>query len=258
MKLQPLKSGLIKIILPDILILHKSDSEMTYHNVTIKSAVVFGATGLVGKELITELLGNTNFNKVIAVARKPLPFSNPKFEQLHLAGFSELHGLQEKLEAYIYFCCIGTTIRKAGSQEAFKEVDLDIPVKIAQLAQTLSVPSLVIVSSIGANPSSSNFYLRTKGEMEQSVREIFNGNLKFVRPSLLMGHRDETRSGEKFAIISMRLFGWLFKGPLRKYKGISARDVARAMIEISGHPPDKTYYESDEIHSLLQVRHNKN
>lgn len=231
---------------------------MTYHNVTRKSAVVFGATGLVGKELINELLENSNFNKVIAVARKPLPFSNPKLEHLHLAGFSQLLDLQEKLEADIYFCCIGTTIRKAGSQEAFKEVDLDIPVKIAQLAQVLSVPSLVIVSSIGANPSSSNFYLRTKGEMEEHVRKIFNGNLKFVRPSLLMGHRDETRFGEKFAVNSMKLFGWLFKGPLRKYKGISARDVARAMIEISGHPAVKTTYESDELHSLLKVKHNKN
>lgn len=229
---------------------------MTAKSNTKKSAVVFGATGLVGKELIAELLDNASFNKIVAVSRRPVSIKNPKFEHIHLAGFSQIADLKEKLKADVYFCAIGTTIKKAGTQEAFKEVDLDIPAKIAQLAQVLSVPSLVIISSIGANPASSNFYLRTKGEMEDSVRKKFTGNLKFVRPSLLMGHRDEFRSGEKLAVISMKLFGWLFAGPLRKYKGINARDVARAMIIISGHSPDKMIYESDELHDLLKHKQN--
>jgi uncharacterized protein YbjT (DUF2867 family) len=221
-----------------------------------QSAVVFGATGLVGKELINELLNNANFTKIVAVARRPVSIKNPKFEYIHLAGFSQIADLKEKLKADVYFCAIGTTIKKAGSQAAFKEVDLKIPVKIAQLAQALSVPSLVIVSSIGANKASSNFYLRTKGEMEESVRKTYTGNLKFVRPSLLMGHRDEFRFGEKSAIVSMKLFGWLFAGSLRKYKGIDARDVARTMIEISGHAPEKLIYESDELIDLINKGNN--
>lgn len=229
---------------------------MTDIPVAKKSAVVFGATGLIGKELIAELLDNANFNKIVAVARRPVSITNPKFEHVHLAGFSQIADLKEKLKADVYFCAIGTTIKKAGSQAAFKEVDLEIPVKIAQLAQALSVPSLVIVSSIGANKSSSNFYLRTKGEMEETVRKTYTGNLKFVRPSLLMGHRDEFRFGEKLAITSMKLFGWFFAGSLRKYKGIDARDVAGTMIEISEHEPEKIIYESDELIDLIKKRNN--
>jgi uncharacterized protein YbjT (DUF2867 family) len=229
---------------------------MTLQTDSKRSAAVFGATGLVGKEVIAELLDNSNFNKIMAIARKPLSFSDPKFEHIHLAGFSELMDLKEKLKTDVYFCCIGTTIKKAGSQEAFKKVDLDIPLKIAQLAQALSVHSLVIVSSIGANPESSNFYLRTKGEMEENVKKIFKGNLKFVHPSLLMGNRDEFRFGEKIAIIFMKIFGWLFAGPIKKYRGISARDVARAMIKISGLAHKKMVYESDEMLELLSSKDN--
>ena len=143
------------------------NQNMTDKTITKKSAIVFGATGLVGRELIAELIGNNKFDKIVAVARKPLSISDPKFEYIHLGGFSDLMDLKEKLKTDVYFCCIGTTIKKSGSQEAYRMTDLEIPVKIAQLARALSVPSLVIISSLGASKSSSNFYLRTKGEIQQ-------------------------------------------------------------------------------------------
>lgn len=217
-----------------------------------KTAVVFGATGLVGNDLINALLVNNSFSRIYAVARKPLRTSHPKLEQVILENFSGLMDLREKLKADVFFCCIGTTIKKAGSQESFTRVDLDIPVKIAALAQSLSIPSLVVISSLGADPDSSNFYLRTKGKMENDVRQIYKGNLKFVRPSLLMGKRSEFRFGERIAVGFMRSFGWMFAGRLRKYKGINSGDVAEAMIKISDSSPEKLVYESDELYAVLR------
>lgn len=197
------------------------------------TAVVFGATGLVGKELVSQLLRGDEYKKIIVVVRKYLTISNHRLEQVQLSEFSQLMQLADKLNADTYFCCIGTTIKRAGSKENFRMVDYAIPQKIARLAEKLSVPNLVIISSIGANINSSNFYLRTKGEMEKSVRAIYTGNLNIVRPSLLMGLREEFRFRETIAIAFMKLFGWLFVGTLKQYRGTSVRDVAREMITLS-------------------------
>jgi uncharacterized protein YbjT (DUF2867 family) len=224
---------------------------MTPNPDTRKSAVVFGATGLVGKELINALLENNDFGSITAVVRQQLVLTDPKLKQMKLPDFSKLMDLRDKLKAGVFFCCVGTTIKTAGSKEEFARVDLEIPKKIAQLAEALSIPSLVAISSIGADANSSNFYLRTKGEMEKAVREIYHGNLKFVRPSLLMGNRDEFRFGEKVSVAFMKGFGWLFAGPIKKYRGIYARDVAHVMITISDHAADKMIYESNELQELV-------
>ena len=142
-----------------------------------KTAIVFGATGLVGKELIFELLEDQRFLKVKAIVRNPLPLSHSKLDQVILKDYSNLDSIASQLSADAYFCCIGTTIKKAGSQDAFRKIDFDIPLKIAKLAESLQVPTLVVISSIGASATTANFYLRTKGEMEQEVRKAFNGNL---------------------------------------------------------------------------------
>jgi uncharacterized protein YbjT (DUF2867 family) len=220
-------------------------------NPDTKRAVVFGATGMVGKELINALLENNDYESIIAVVRKQLIITDPKLKQIKLSDFSKLMDLRDKLKAGVFFCSIGTTIKTAGSKEEFARVDLEIPKNIARLAESLSIPSFVAISSIGADANSSNFYLKTKGEMEKAVRDIYHGNLKFVRPSLLMGNRDEFRFGEKVSVAFMKGFGWLFAGPLKKYRGIYAHDVAHAMIKISDHSGDKMIYESDELQRLV-------
>jgi uncharacterized protein YbjT (DUF2867 family) len=214
------------------------------------TVVVFGATGLVGRELVSELIENTDCEKVITVTRSRLPFLNPKLEQVQLTDFSALMHVKDKLSATTFYCCIGTTIKAAGSKAAFRQVDLEIPLQIARLANAISVSNLVIISSIGAQASSSNYYLRTKGEMENAVRITYNGNLKIVRPSLLMGNREKFRFGEKFAIAFMKIFGWMLAGPLRKYKGIYARDVAKAMIKVARLPAGKVFFESNELQEM--------
>lgn len=212
-----------------------------------KRAVVFGATGMIGQELTNQLIKNTDYEAVITVVRRKLPVTDQKLEQVLIADYSELPGIKDKLRADRYYCCIGTTIKKAGSKEVFRNTDHGIPLIIAQTAEALPVPSLVVISSIGADNRSSNFYLRTKGEMEKAVREAYSGNLKFIRPSFLMGKRDESRFGEQSAIAFMKAFGWLFAGPLRKYRGIRTEDVAAAMIKISDLPPGRMIYESDTL-----------
>lgn len=224
---------------------------MTLNPDTRKSAVVFGATGLVGKELINALLENNDFESITAVVRKQLVLTDSKLKQIKLPDFSKLMDLRDRLKAGVFFCCVGTTIKTAGSKEEFARVDLEIPKNIARLAEALSITSLVAISSIGADANSSNFYLRTKGEMEKAVREIYHGNLKFVRPSLLMGNRDEFRFGEKISVAFMKGFGWLFAGPFKKYRGIYARDVAHVMIKISDQTADKMIYESNELQELV-------
>jgi uncharacterized protein YbjT (DUF2867 family) len=215
-----------------------------------KTAVVFGATGLVGKELVSELLLNSAYEKITAVVRKKMPVPDPKFNQVVISDFSEIKQQADKLQATDYFCCIGTTIRTAGSQEAFRKVDFDIPLQIAGLAQELSVSCLVVISSIGAKSDTSNFYLRTKGEMEQSVRNVYNGNLKIVRPSLLMGNRQEFRRAERISIWMMKLINPLLIGPAKKYRGIDVTVVAKAMIKATLLPVGKVFIESDELHDL--------
>lgn len=210
--------------------------------------MVFGATGLVGNELVKLLSSYNEYQTIITVTRNKINTELPKVQQCIVKDFSQIEERSSQLNASVYFCCIGTTIKNAGSQEAFRKVDLDIPVQIAHLAERLSVPALVIISSIGADADSSNFYLRTKGEMEEAVKKVYNGNLKIVRPSLLMGNRKDYRFGERFAIFSMKILGWLFAGPLKKYRGILATDLARSMIRITDYPKSKTVFESDELH----------
>lgn len=212
-----------------------------------KTAVVFGATGLIGIELVGELLNNDAYEQVVVAVRKELPIQNSRLVQVIVHDFTNLPDHKRKLNATDYFCCIGTTIKTAGSQDAFRNVDFGIPVQIARLAQELGVPNMVVVSSVGADAGSGNFYLRTKGDMEQSVRSCYKGNLKFVRPSLLMGNRTEYRFGERLAAVFMKALGWMFIGPLKKYRGIHANQVAKAMIRSVDLPAGKLYLESDEL-----------
>jgi len=216
----------------------------------MKKAVVFGGSGLVGTALLYELIANEDYDKVTAVLREYLPISDSKLEQLILMDFRHLLQLKGELEATDYFCCIGSTIKKAGSQEAFIQVDLDIPTSIAQMAMENFIPNLVVISSLGANAASFNFYLRTKGRMEESVRKIYFGNLKFIRPSLLIGERKEFRLGESMSMAFMWLFGWLLIGPLRRYRGIYASDVAKAMIKLTKYPPEMVVFESTELKGI--------
>jgi uncharacterized protein YbjT (DUF2867 family) len=218
-----------------------------------KTVVVFGATGLVGREVTSQLLSNKAYEKVIVVVRRNFTPQNPKLVQIVIPDFTDMAQIKDKLQASEYYCCIGTTIKTAGSKEAFRRVDHDIPLQIAKLACELAIPYLVVISSIGAKTNTRNFYLRTKGEMEIAVKTAYDRNLKIVRPSLLMGNREEYRFAEKVSAIFMKTLGWIFLGPIKKYRGINATSVAIAMIKASDLPIDKLVLESDELQDLALV-----
>lgn len=240
LKMPAQRTGEIKLIIKQI---------TEYMN---RRAVVFGATGLVGKEVVSCLLNDEAFSKVITVGRRRTGHDHPKIEEIIIDDFARLSDVKDQLDASVYFCCVGTTIKNAGSREAFSRVDLEIPRQIAQMAESMAVKTMVIISSLGADPGSSNFYLRTKGEMEQGVRHLYSGKLIIVRPSLLMGRRDEFRLGERVAVVFMKAFGWFFAGPLRRYRGIRSGDVAKAMIKLSAAATDKEIFESVELSEIAE------
>jgi uncharacterized protein YbjT (DUF2867 family) len=212
-----------------------------------RNALVAGATGLVGSILVQHLLNNDRYERILVLTRRPLGFTHPKMVQqitdFGSAGFS-FSGFPID-DAY---CALGTTIAKAGSEDAFYQVDFTFPVNLGKACAAHGVKRLLIVSAMGANPRSRIFYNRVKGEMETAVSQLAVSQIQIFRPSLLMGQRAEKRSGEKMAQQMMNLLGFLFAGPLLKYKGIEAEVVARAMIRSAEKDaPGFRIFESGEM-----------
>lgn len=196
------------------------------------TAIVIGATGLVGALLVQDLLANSGYEKVKALVRKPLPFRDGKLEQI-VVDFTDEAALQSVLHGNALFCCIGTTIKKAGSQDAFTAVDYAIPVRCGTIARKNGITQFHLVSSIGAQASSKNFYLRTKGRAEAALRALEFPAIFIYQPSFLVGSRKEMRFGEQVALWVMPVFGFLLRGRWSKYRPVKAEDVARKMRELS-------------------------
>lgn len=189
------------------------------------SAVVIGATGLVGRECVKLLAARPEFTRVAAVARRALP-DDLQAPGVHgvLVDFDRLDASPDAFRGTHVFCAFGTTIRQAGSQERFRQVDFDYPLRAAKLARAGGARHFLLVSSAGASAASRTFYLRVKGELEQAITALDFPAFTVVRPSLLLGDRDEFRLGEE---IAMRL-GWALP---RKYRPVHVRDVARALVD---------------------------
>ena len=151
------------------------------------------------------------------------------------------------------FICLGTTIKKAGSVKKMEEVDRDLPVALATVASANGVKRIAVVSALGANPRSSNYYLRIKGEMERDIQKLKFENIAIVRPSLLLGERKEKRAGEFIGKMVMKTFKPVLIGKMKKYRGIHGKDVAKAMIAILQKPQVKTVYESDELQRVANM-----
>lgn len=215
-----------------------------------KIAVIVGASGLVGNNVLKELLISENYSRVIAIGRSRLSVKHEKLEQI-ISDFEDIDNFDFWTETDVVFCCIGTTIKKAKSQEAFRKVDFDIPVSVIQ-ASEMTKTQFHLISSIGAKKDSSNFYLRTKGELEEYLKLSDIYSIHIYRPSLLLGKRNEIRWGERFAIILNTLFSWLLLGSLKKYKGISVEHLAKVMVRISLQNPEKgiIIHENDELLEL--------
>lgn len=195
-------------------------------------AIIFGATGLVGSYLTDSISYHPQFEEITLAVRKPL-LDLPSHVQQVVVDFEHLSASLQGVDADVVFCCLGTTIAKAKTKENFQKVDYEYPKAIAKHFADKAAKRIVVISSIGANAASSNFYLRTKGEMEIAVQTAGISDVAIVRPGLLLGHRKEFRLGERIASFFMRNFEWMLIGSLRNYRAIHGRTVAEAMLALA-------------------------
>lgn len=212
----------------------------------MRTAVIAGSTGLIGSELLQLLLDSPVYGKVIALTRKALP-EHPKLVQV-LADAGNISEKFEWLTADDVFCCLGTTMAKAGSREKFYEIDYDYPLELARITHSLGARQYLLVSALGANKDSSLYYNKVKGEVEQAISAVGFETLHIFRPSLLLGDRAEKRPGEDAAKIFYKVFGFLIP---KKYQAIDSSKVAAAMLHFAAsHKSGKFIHESVELLGL--------
>lgn len=194
-----------------------------------KVALLAGASGLTGGHVLDALLTATDFSRVIAVTRRPLQREATRLAN-RIVQFDRLGTQLQGTACDVALCCLGSTRARAGSREAFRKVDVDYVVAFARAALAGGAQRFVVVSSVGANPSSRNFYLRTKGEMEEELEGLGFAALDILEPGLLLGWRHEMRPLELAAMISMPLVNLFLTGNRAAYRGISARTLAAAVV----------------------------
>jgi len=215
-----------------------------------RTALLLGATGLVGGHCLELLLCDDAYERIVTLSRRAVRREHQKLTS-HVVHFDELEASAPSFQAQDLFCCLGTTIKQAGSREAFRRVDFDLPLAAARLALSRGTEQFLLVSSLGADARSSIFYSRVKGELEEAVSQLPFRAVNIFRPSLLTGERAAVRPGERAAETLSRVFGFTLVGPLRKYHPIAAHRVAAAMLAIAKRQlTGVNVFESDELQSL--------
>jgi len=220
----------------------------------MKSAIIFGSSGFVGSHLLSELLNCSDYGQVTAVARKSLNISHPKLKTV-LADYNSLGVLKSEINADEVFITLGTTKANSPVEADYYQVDHDYPVLAARIAKEIGAKSVFLLTAVGANPNSKFFYVRTKGETERDVIALNFERTHIFRPSMILGNRKEKRSQLEAALIGF----WSALNPLLmwkadKYKGITAEDIAKAMLNSAKNQTEKLkIYHWREMHDLLQT-----
>jgi len=214
-----------------------------------RTAIVFGATGLVGSYLVEELIINMRYTAVKVFTRRPLNIEHIKIIE-KVVDVENVQSYGDLIKGDDLFICLGTTIRKAGSVKRVEELDRIMPLNIASRALDNGVKRIALVSSLGANPSSKSFYPRIKGLVEKDILGLDFKRKVIVRPSLLLGKRGEFRFMELLGKGFMKSLSFIFRGKLAIYKAVHGRVVAQAMITLLGIDENRTIYLSDELPAL--------
>ena len=215
----------------------------------MKTALVFGSSGLVGQQLVQQLIHNSDYQKIKLFVRKTPKIQNPKIEIVN-TNFDNIEILSPEIKGDDCFFCIGTTKKNSPDKTEYQRVELDLPKKVANLAKKNNIHSFIFISSGYANSKSSGDYLRYKGLVEEELISLNFNNLGILRPSFLLGNRKEKRIGEKIGIIIFQILSPLMRGPLKRMKPIHVKTVAGAMIKIAQSELNQTIFESDEIVKL--------
>jgi uncharacterized protein YbjT (DUF2867 family) len=216
----------------------------------VKTALLFGASGLVGSHLLNQLIKDTNYSKIKLFVRSVTEIIDPKVEIIK-TDFNNLQNYKEDVKGDDCFFCIGTTKKNSSDKDEYRRVELDIPKEIAKIAKLNLVNSFIFVSAVYANPNSSGDYVRFKGLVEEELKRLNFPKLALMRPSFLMGDRKEKRVGEKIGIFVFKLLSPLLLGPLKKMRPINAETVAKAMIRAANENLEKNIFESNEIAELF-------
>ena len=218
----------------------------------MKTALLFGSSGLVGGKVLNRLTNDINYSRIKIFVRSEPEIQSNKLEIIK-TDFNDLENFKDYIKGDDCFFCIGTTKQNSPNKNEYQKVELEIPKKIAQIARANSVNSFIFVSSIYANPNSSGDYVKFKGLVEEELKKLNFSNLGILRPSFLMGDRKENRVGEKIGILTFRLLSPLLIGPLKKMKPINSEKVAKAMIKIANKRNDQIIFESNEIANLETI-----
>ena len=219
-----------------------------------KTAAIIGATGMVGNYLLQELANDPYFETIRVIVRRPFVKTNDKIE-VKLVDFNDYESLKLAIDGSdVLFCLVGTTQKKVkGDTDLYRKIDFDIPVKAARMCKETGCEKFVIITSVGADSKSKNFYLRLKGEVEDAIANSGLESIHIMQPSILLGERKETRTGEQIGKAVMNGVSFLMIGSLRKYKPLHGRNVARAMINVSKNNIKGIHrYGYNEIKNLSQ------
>ncbi|MBC7914413.1 MAG: NAD-dependent epimerase/dehydratase family protein [Pyrinomonadaceae bacterium] len=194
----------------------------------MKKVIIAGASGLIGSELLSLLLGNKNITEVVTLVRKPLNLTHNKLVQIPV-NFDSLDSYKSDIQGDVFYCCLGTTKYKTPDLRDYRKVDFDYPLALAQMAAQNDISQFHFVSAMGANVNSTVFYTKLKGDIEYALKQLTIQSLHIYQPALLTGKRLEERKNEKMAVAIMKIVDPLLIGPLAKYKSIPAATVAMAM-----------------------------
>ncbi len=215
----------------------------------MKTALIIGSTGLTGSHLLQQLLESNEYDKVISFSRE-VEVKHPKLVN-HIVDFDKPEEYCDLVKGDDFFCTIGTTIKKAGSEEAFRKVDFVFPKNFAKCAMDNGISQFLIISALGADSKASNYYMKTKGEIEDFLKESKFKSVAIMQPSLLLGDRKEFRFAEKIGGAIMKLFSFAFVGSLAKYKAIESKTLANALFIIAQkNVAGFTVYQSDTIQKI--------
>jgi uncharacterized protein YbjT (DUF2867 family) len=209
-----------------------------------KTAIIAGASGLIGRSLTQQLLNSDDYGQIIALVRKPLGLQHNKLSEV-IVDFDELANIQDFPKADDIFCCLGSTMKNAGSKDAFYKIDFTYPYELAKAAHAAGADRYFLVSALGAKKNSKYFYNRVKGELEDRISFLDYRTVYIFKPSLLRGNRGESRMGESFMLGLTRIIPFI--GPLKKYHPIHADKVADSMMKVAKQEDKGCYFYQSEI-----------
>ena len=215
----------------------------------MKTAIIFGSSGLIGNELFRTILLNNSYDKIKVFVRSIPEVNNPKVEIIQ-TDFKNLEKYKDKLKGDDCYFCIGTTKKDTPDNDEYRRVEYDIPIEVAKITKENSVNSFFYVSSIGANPNASSKYLKNKGQVEEELKNLNFSRLAIIRPSLLIGNRKSFRLGEVIFTPIMNTLTLFACGGFKKYKPIKIENVVKAILYISKNDLNEIVFESDELERI--------